>query len=403
MTETQLQSFIVIGGGIVGLATARQLQHNFPAAKVTVLEKEAGLAAHQTRHNSGIIHAGVYYAPGSLKAQFCREGNRDTKQFCRDNDIPFRETGKLLVATDAQDELRMEELLERCRINEIETEVLDQQQLREFEPNVVGVAATWVPSSGIVDFEVISNKLAEQVRAAGGKIETNCRVTAISETTGVEVKTTKGIFSADFVVGCAGLYSDRLVRMLGQEPTFKILPFRGEYFQLPAEKSEIVSHPIYPIPNPELPFLGIHLTPMIDGSLTVGPNATLALAREGYSRWKINVSDLAEMLSYSGLYKLIMKYPLPTLMELKNSLYRPGYLKLVNRYCPAVTLDDLQPYPAGVRAQAVKPDGTTLDDFLFIESKHALIVGNAPSPAATSAMPIARHICEKVKKLINVS
>ncbi len=403
MTETQLQSFIVIGGGIVGLATARQLQHNFPAAKVTVLEKEAGLAAHQTRHNSGIIHAGVYYAPGSLKAQFCREGNRDTKQFCRDNDIPFRETGKLLVATDAQDELHMEELLERCRINEIETEVLDQQQLREFEPNVVGVAATWVPSSGIVDFEVISNKLAEQVRAAGGKIETNCRVTAISETTGVEVKTTKGIFSADFVVGCAGLYSDRLVRMLGQEPTFKILPFRGEYFQLPAEKSEIVSHPIYPIPNPELPFLGIHLTPMIDGSLTVGPNATLALAREGYSRWKINVSDLAEMLSYSGLYKLIMKYPLPTLMELKNSLYRPGYLKLVNRYCPAVTLDDLQPYPAGVRAQAVKPDGTTLDDFLFIESKHALIVGNAPSPAATSAMPIARHICEKVKKLINVS
>ena len=403
MAETQSLSFIVIGGGIVGLATARQLQQNFPGTKVTVLEKEAGLATHQTRHNSGIIHAGVYYAPGSLKAQFCREGNRDTKQFCRDNNIPFRETGKLLVATDAQDETRMEELLERCRINEIETEVLDQRQLREFEPNVVGVAATWVPSSGIVDFEVISNKLAEQVRSAGGKIETNCRVTAINETAGVEVKTTKGIFCADFVVGCAGLYSDRLVKMLGQEPTFKILPFRGEYFQLPAEKSEIVSHPIYPIPNPELPFLGIHLTPMIDGSLTVGPNATLALAREGYSRWKINFADLAEMLSYPGLYRLVMKYPLPTLMELKNSLYRPGYLKLVNRYCPAVTLDDLQPYPAGVRAQAVKPDGTTLDDFLFIESKHALIVGNAPSPAATSAMPIARYICDKVEKLITAS
>jgi len=397
MAETQTLRFIVIGGGIVGLATARQLQNDFPGAKVTVLEKESGLATHQTRHNSGIIHAGVYYAPGSLKAQFCREGNRDTKQFCRDNNIPFRETGKLLVATDAQDEKRMEELLERCRINEIETEVLDQQQLREFEPNVVGVAATWVPSSGIVDFEVISNKLAEEVRADGGGIETNCRVTAITEAAGVEVKTTKGIFSADFVVGCAGLYSDRLVRMLGQEPTFKILPFRGEYFQLPAEKSKIVSHPIYPIPNPELPFLGIHLTPMIDGSLTVGPNATLALAREGYSRWKINVGDLAEMLSYPGLYRLVMKYPLPTLMELKNSLYRPGYLKLVNRYCPAVTLDDLQPYPAGVRAQAVKPDGTTLDDFLFIESKHALIVGNAPSPAATSAMPIARYICKKVE------
>lgn len=401
MSETQPRSFIVIGGGIVGLATARQLQTNFPGSKVTVLEKEKELATHQTRHNSGIIHAGVYYAPGSLKAQFCREGNRETKQFCRDHNIPFRETGKLLVATDAQDEKRMEELLERCRINEIETEVFDQQQLRDFEPNVVGVAATWVPSSGIVDYEVVSNKLAEQVRNAGGKIETNCRVTEITETTGVEITTTKGIFSADFIVGCAGLYSDRLVKMLGQEPTFKILPFRGEYFQLPAEKSEIVSHPIYPIPNPDLPFLGIHLTPMIDGSLTVGPNATLALAREGYSRWKINIKDLAEILSYSGLYKLVMKYPLPTLVELKNSLYRPGYLKLVNRYCPAVTLDDLQPYPAGVRAQAVKPDGTTLDDFLFIESKNALIVGNAPSPAATSAMPIARYICEKVEELIS--
>ncbi len=400
MAETQPLSFIVIGGGIVGLATARQLQQNFPGTRVTVLEKENELATHQTRHNSGIIHAGVYYAPGSLKAQFCREGNRDTKQFCRDNAIPFRETGKLLVATDAQDEKRMEELLERCRINEIETEVLDQQQLQEFEPNVVGVAATWVPSSGIVDFEEISNKLADQVRAAGGRIETNCRVTGITEDNGVAVKTTKGVFLADFVVGCAGLYSDRLVKMLGKQPTFKILPFRGEYFQLPAEKSDIVSHPIYPIPNPELPFLGIHLTPMIDGSLTVGPNATLALAREGYSRWKINFADLAEMVSYPGLYRLIMKYPLPTRMELKNSLYRPGYLKLVNRYCPAVTLDDLQPYPAGVRAQAVRPDGTTLDDFLFIESKHALIVGNAPSPAATSAMPIARYICEKVEKLI---
>ncbi len=400
MAPSGASRFIVIGGGIVGLATARQLQHTFPGATVILLEKESRLATHQTRHNSGIIHAGVYYAPGSLKARFCREGNRDTKQFCRDNNIPFRETGKLLVATDRHDEERMADLLERCRINQIETEVFNEQQLKEFEPNVVGIAATWVPSSGIVDFEVVANKLAEQIIAAGGQIETDCRVTSICEGKGVEVKTGKGIFTADFVVGCAGLYSDRLVRMLGQEPTFKILPFRGEYFQLPEDKREIVSHPIYPIPNPELPFLGIHLTPMIDGSLTVGPNATLALAREGYSRWKINLKDLAEMLSYSGLYRLVMKYPLPTLLELKNSLYRPGYLKLVNRYCPAVTLDDLQPYPAGVRAQAVKPDGTTLDDFLFIESRHALIVGNAPSPAATSAMPIARYICGQVEKLI---
>lgn len=392
--------FIVIGGGIVGLATARQLQLQFQGARVAILEKEKELASHQTRHNSGIIHAGVYYAPGSLKAHFCREGNLDTKQFCREHNIPFRETGKLLVATDGQDAERMEDLLERCRMNEIETEVLDQKQLQEFEPHVVGVAATWVPSSGIVDFEQIAIKLAEQIRAAGGEIHTNCMVTDLSETSDIEVKTSLGTFSGRFLVSCAGLYSDRIIQMLGQQPSFKILPFRGEYFQLPAEKSQLVTHPIYPIPNPELPFLGIHLTPMIDGSLTVGPNATLALAREGYSRWKIDLRDLAEMLSYSGLYRLVMKYPLPTLIELKNSLYRPGYLKQVNRYCPKVTLSDLRPYPAGVRAQAVKPDGTTLDDFLFVESERALIVGNAPSPAATSAMPIARYICEKVTKLI---
>ena len=392
--------FIVIGGGIVGLATARQLQQQFSGATVVVLEKEKKLAAHQTGHNSGIIHAGVYYAPGSLKARFCRDGNRDTKQFCQEHDIPYRVTGKLLVATDERDAERMEDLLERCRINEIETEVFDQQQLHEFEPNVVGVAATWVPSSGIVDFEQVANKLAEQVIANGGEIYTHCLVTALKETGGIEVTTSLGNFSGNFLISCAGLHSDRVIRMLGQQPTFKILPFRGEYFQLPAEKSKIVTHPIYPIPDPELPFLGIHLTPMINGSLTVGPNATLALAREGYSRWTINLRDLAEMLSYSGLYRLVMKYPLPTLIELKNSLYRPGYLKQVNRYCPKVTLNDLLPYPAGVRAQAVKPDGTTLDDFLFVETECTLIVGNAPSPAATSAMPIARYICEKVEKLI---
>lgn len=392
--------FIVIGGGIVGLATARQLQQQFNNASVLVLEKEHRLATHQTGHNSGIIHAGVYYAPGSLKARFCRAGNIETKEFCKEHGILFRETGKLLVATDQQDAVRMKDLLERCRQNEIETEELDQKQLNEIEPNVVGVAATWVPSTGIVDYVDISNKLAEQVTEAGGQILTNCRVTGLREENGIEVSTIQGRFQGRFLVSCAGLFSDRVIRMLGQEPSFKIIPFRGEYFQLPQAKSNIVTHPIYPIPNPDLPFLGIHLTPMIDGSLTVGPNATLAMAREGYSRWNMNLRDMAEMLTYPGLYKLIMKYPLATLDELKNSLYRPGYLKLVNRYCPQVKERDLLPYPAGVRAQAVRPDGTTLDDFLFVESESALIVGNAPSPAATSAMPIARHICDKVEELV---
>ncbi len=392
--------FIVIGGGIIGLATARQLQQDYPDSRIAVLEKESRLALHQTGRNSGVIHAGVYYTPGSLKARFCREGNRATKTFCKKHRIPFRETGKLLVATNHAELGRMQDLLERCRRNDIPAEGLDQQQLREKEPNVVGLGATWVPTTGIVDFARITHKLAELFTAAGGEIHTNCRVTAINEAQGVTVTSTIGRFSGKFVVGCAGLHSDRLIRMLGREPEFRILPFRGEYFQLPVEKRGIVNHPIYPIPNPELPFLGIHLTPMSDGSLTIGPNATLALAREGYHRWSMNLRDMIDMFGYAGLYRLIKKYPGPTLTELKNSLYRPGYLQLAQRYCPQIGLNDLCPYPSGVRAQAVRADGKTLDDFLFVKGEHSLIVGNAPSPAATSALPIARHICDQVKETL---
>lgn len=392
--------FIVIGGGIIGLATARHLQLQHQGSRIAVLEKESRLARHQTGRNSGVIHAGVYYKPGSMKSRFCRAGNQETKDFCREHRIPFRETGKLLVATTHEELGRMQDLLERCRLNEIPTEVLDQRQLQEKEPNVVGLGATWVPTTGIVDFSRIAHKLAELFTADGGAIHTNCRVTAIRETTGVEVSTSIGTLTGRFVVGCAGLHSDRLVKMLGQQPDFRILPFRGEYYQLPVSKRQIVTHPIYPIPNPQLPFLGIHLTPMSDGSLTVGPNATLALAREGYSRWSMNLRDMIDMFSYSGLYRLIGKYPGPTLTELKNSLYKKGYLQLAKRYCPQLELDDLCPYPAGVRAQAVRADGSTVDDFLFIKGKHSLIVGNAPSPAATSAMPIARHICEQINEMV---
>ncbi|HKL25109.1 MAG TPA: L-2-hydroxyglutarate oxidase [Desulfuromonadales bacterium] len=392
--------FIIVGGGILGLATARQLQQQFPGATVAVLEKEARLATHQTRHNSGVIHAGVYYAPGSLKARFCREGNRATKAFCRDQGILFRETGKLLVATDDREVERMQALVERCRSNDIETEVLDRQQLREREPHVVGVAAVWVPATGIVDFREVAVRMAELFTAAGGIVRTGRRVVGLREADLIEVATERETFVARFLIGCAGLHADRLAAMFGRPVDFKILPFRGEYFRLPDTKSDLVRHPIYPIPDPDLPFLGIHLTPMVDGTLTVGPNAALALAREGYSRWTVDRRDLFEMLGYPGLYRLIGKYPLATLAELKNSLYRPGYLQKVRRYCPQINLRDLRPYPAGVRAQAVRRDGTTLEDFLFVEGERSLIVGNAPSPAATSAMPIARHICERVAQLI---
>ena len=391
--------FIIIGGGIIGLATARQLQQQFQGASVAVLEKELAVATHQTGHNSGVIHAGVYYTPGSLKARFCREGNRLTKEFCAKHDIPYRNCGKLLVATDEREVERMQALLQRCAENGIEAEALDRQQLNEMEPNVNGLAATWVPSTGIVDYKLVARQLAAEISAAGGEILTGCAVTSICDSDRIELTSERGPFTAGFLVGCAGLHSDRLIGMLGEKPSFRIIPFRGEYYRLPAHKSSIVTHPIYPIPDPELPFLGIHLTPLIDGTLTVGPNATLAFAREGYSRWRINPTEMLEILSYSGLHKLLLKYPKPTLQELKNSLYKPGYLKQVQKYCSAVTLADLKPYPAGVRAQAVGTDGEMLSDFLFVESERYLIVGNAPSPAATSAIPIAKHISARIADL----
>jgi L-2-hydroxyglutarate oxidase len=393
--------FIIVGGGIIGLATARQLQQQYPDSKIAVLEKEPELAQHQTGHNSGVIHAGVYYAPGSLKAQFCVAGNHRTKEFCDEQGIAYKNCGKLLVATSPLEAERMQGLLERCRQNGIAAEAIDQQQLKELEPNVAGVAATWVPSTGIVDFQQVASKIAELFRADDGEIVTHCQVSRITKNQPLEVQTNQGIFFGDFLVGCAGLHSDRLVAMLGEQPSFRIIPFRGEYFRLPAQLSRLVTHPIYPIPDPELPFLGIHLTPLIDGTLTVGPNATLALCREGYHRWQTNWQDLKEILSYPGLRKLLLKYPKPTLVELKNSLYKPGYLKQVQKYCPIIEAADLKPYPAGVRAQAVGPNGEMLNDFLFVESEQSLIVGNAPSPAATSAFPIAEHIGERVAALLS--
>jgi L-2-hydroxyglutarate oxidase len=393
--------FIIVGGGIIGLATACELQNRFHGAAVAVLEKENQLAGHQTGHNSGVIHAGVYYAPGSLKARFCVAGNRRTKDFCNEHGIPFKTCGKLLVATDRTEQERMDNLLQRCAANGIEAEALDQQQLRELEPNVNGVAAAWVPSTGIVDFKQVAEKLAELFSAGGGEIVTGCRVTRIEETDRVTLQSDFGSFTCRFLVGCAGLHSDRLVKISGRQPDFRIIPFRGEYFRLPAQLSGIVQHPIYPIPNPELPFLGIHLTPLIDGTLTVGPNAILALAREGYRRWNLNLQDMSEMFSYTGLYKLLAKYPKSTWQELKNSVYKPSYLKQVQRYCPLIELADLQPYPAGVRAQAVGPNGELHGDFLFVESANSLIVGNAPSPAATSALPIAEHIVDRISHLTN--
>jgi len=393
-----MHDFILIGGGILGLATALELQRRFPGKRVLVLEKESAPARHQTGHNSGVIHAGVYYRPGSLKARFCKEGNRATKAFCREHSIPFDECGKLLVATNELELERMQALIQRCAENELPVEVLDAVQLRAREPEITGVGGLFVPSTGIVSYTRICETMVGLVRDAGGEVRFNMEVTRIEASAGdVRVETDAERFNAGYLIACAGLWSDRVVKMLGQKPDFRIVPFRGEYFLLPPEHNRIVNHLIYPVPDPGLPFLGVHLTRMIDGTVTVGPNAVLAFKREGYRMRDFSLSELAGMLSWPGLLKMLSRNVGPGMMELKNSLFRRGYLQQVRKYCPRLTLDDLRPYPAGVRAQAVARDGSLVDDFLFVQTERALVVCNAPSPAATSALPIAAHIVNQLQ------
>ncbi|WP_163557945.1 L-2-hydroxyglutarate oxidase [Halomonas sp. NO4] len=396
-----MYDIILIGGGILGLSTAMQLAERFPEKKLLLLEKEAGPARHQSGHNSGVIHAGVYYAPGSLKARFCREGNRATREFCDRHAIPYDICGKLLVATRETEVQRMEALWERCAANGLERDWLSADALKEREPNVTGLAGLYIPSSGIVDFARVAEAMAAEFERNGGQIRYGQEVTGLAERTGeVLVTTRKGEFSSRYLVSCSGLMADRVVRMLGRAPGFIICPFRGEYYRLADRHANIVRHLIYPIPDPSMPFLGVHLTRMIDGSVTVGPNAVLALKREGYRKGDISLPDMARLFSDPGVLRVLGRYFRPGLHELKNSFYRRGYLKEVRKYCPSLTLDDLEPWPAGVRAQAVSRDGRLIDDFLFVNTRRTVNVCNAPSPAATSAIPIGRHILNKVGEML---
>lgn len=388
-----MYDFIILGGGIVGMSTAMQLLQRFPDKKLLVVEKESGPARHQTGHNSGVIHAGVYYTPGSLKAKFCLQGNVDTKRFCDENGIAYDECGKLLVATNALEMERMQALWERTEANGLERQWLSAEQLRELEPNITGVGGILVPSSGIVNYAQVTEAMARQVEAQGGEIRYNTEVTALQEAaTEVVVSTTQGDFNGRYLITCSGLMADRVVRMLGMEPEFRICPFRGEYYLLPEQHNQIVKHLIYPIPDPNMPFLGVHLTRMIDGTVTVGPNAVLAWKREGYRKTDISLKDSLETLGYAGIRKVLRANLKPGLIELKNSVFKGGYLKEVQKYCPSIIKADLKPYPAGVRAQAVSRDGKLVDDFLFVRTRRTINVCNAPSPAATSALPIGRHI-----------
>lgn len=392
-----MYDFIIVGGGILAMSTAMQLIKAYPDQKILVVEKEDSPAQHQTGRNSGVIHAGVYYTPGSLKARFCLEGNLATKAFCEEHQIPYEQCGKLLVATNELEMQRMQALWQRTEANGLERQWLNTTELGEAEPNIIGLGGILVPSSGIVDYRKITEVMAKEFLKEGGEIYYSCPVIGLEERANeVVVKTNKGDLTTKFMISCAGLMADRIVKMLGKTPDFAICPFRGEYFQLPPQHNNIVNHLIYPIPDPSMPFLGVHLTRMIDGSVTVGPNAVLAWKREGYNRGDFSFSDTISMLSNPGIRKALLGNIRSGLIEMKNSLHKQGYLNEVRKYCPSLNLDDLLPHPAGVRAQAISKDGKLIDDFLFVNTKRTFNVCNAPSPAATSAIPIGQHIVKEV-------
>ena len=399
MTNKKIYDFIIVGGGIVGVSTALTLIKQNPSKKILLLEKEKSFAHHQTGHNSGVIHAGVYYEPGSLKAEFCREGLKETIAFCNTHGIPYEQCGKLLVATNDIELQRMDKLFERCKANNIEAEILNQEKLHEIEPNVFGIGAILVKSTGIVDYTLITKKMSEQFESLGGEFLLNSKVTNLDENKeGIQVITSNETLSSKYLICCAGLMADRVAKLLNIKINFQIIPFRGEYFRLKEKHNSLVKHLIYPIPDPDLPFLGVHLTKMIDGTITVGPNAVLGFKREGYGMFNFSLRDTIQFLSFKGFYKVVKKNLKSGLCEMKNSIFKRGYLKEVQKYNPQIKLNDLVPYPAGIRAQAVLEDGTLVHDFLFAESERSIHVCNAPSPAATSAIPIGKYITEKASK-----
>jgi L-2-hydroxyglutarate oxidase len=392
----------VIGGGIVGLAVAMRILEGRPGSSLILIEKEDAVGRHQTGHNSGVIHAGIYYPPGSLKAELCRKGADATKAFCTENNIPFEVCGKLLVATSDLEVGRMDDLYERSRQNTIEVRRVSQGELREREPNIRGRGALFVPSTGIVNYAEICRAMARRIHALGGEIRLATRVTGIRETVdAVDVASAGESWRARKLVVCGGLQSDRLAVLAGLSIEHRIVPFRGEYYRLPAARNDIVRHLIYPIPDPALPFLGVHLTRMIDGSVTVGPNAVIGFAREGYPRLSFDFADLADYVSFPGFWRTVFKNRASAVTELRNSLWKPGYLQECRKYCPSLTIEDLLPHEAGIRAQAVRRDGALIHDFLFAQTDRMLHVCNAPSPAATSAIPIADMIVQRLEDRAN--
>ena len=390
---------IIIGGGIVGLATAYQFTLHYPRLKITLLEKEPNLAIHQTKHNSGVLHTGIYYKPGSLKALNCRQGKTSMEEFCLKEGIDFEICGKVIVAVSENELSALETIYQRGRTNGVLCEMICAEKLHELEPHVAGIKALHVPEAGIVNYGKVCEKFSEHInQQEGNEIICSAKVTAIRQNSkSILVKTEKEEHECRYVVNCGGLYSDKITAMT-QNPDSKIIPFRGEYYEVRQEKQHLCRNLIYPVPDPDFPFLGVHFTRMIDGSLECGPNAVLAFAREGYTLNTVNFSELAEILSYSGFIKLALKYWRAGAGEMWRSFSKVAFVNALQRLIPEITQKDLVKAPAGIRAQAVLPNGMLVDDFLIQENKNMINVVNAPSPAATSSLNIGKHIVGIVAK-----
>jgi L-2-hydroxyglutarate oxidase len=392
--------FTIIGGGIVGLSTAMHLGRRQPGARILVLEKEPDIAQHQTGRNSGVIHSGIYYKPGSFKAKFARAGAQSMVEFCREHGIPHYVCGKVIVATKESELPLLENLHQRGRQNQIPLEKVSAERVREIEPHVSCLAGILVKTTGITSYFQVCAKYLELIEAQGGAVKFRNAVRRITAMPDAQiVETDAGEYQTKFVINCAGLHSDRVARLGGADPKAKIVPFRGEYYELVPEKRHLVNTLIYPVPNPDFPFLGVHFTKMIDGSVHAGPNAVLAFAREGYFKTDFNLRDFVETMTFGGFWKMAGKNLGEGLKEMYRSISKAAFVRSLQTLIPEVQSEDLTPCAAGIRAQALMDDGKLVDDFLFVKGPNSLHVCNAPSPAATASLEIGKAVVGQVPEM----
>jgi len=391
----------VIGGGIVGLATAHQLLQKYPAVEVLLLEKENGPGRHQTGNNSGVLHCGLYYKPGSTKARLAVQGIRQMVEFCERHNVDFELCGKIVVATEPEELPRLHDLMQRGLANGLKgIEHLKGDQIREIEPNAAGIEALRVPQEGIVDYSAVTRAMVTEIVARGGDVKFSSEVTRLHRNGKWNIGARSGDYQADFIINCSGLHCDRVGRMAGARDDAKIVPFRGEYYKLRPESQHLVHNLIYPVPDPKFPFLGVHFTRLIHGGVEAGPNAVLAFAREGYRKTDFSLRDTIETLTYKGFWKFFMRYPAMCFAELRRSFSKELFCQSLQRLVPAIRKEDLAPGGAGVRAQALAPNGDLVQDFYFVRQAGALHVLNAPSPAATASLAIADDILDAAKEVI---